>query len=75
MNETMLMGMRLTNEGVSRSMFENRFEQQLEGVFGEEIEELRTLGLLEWAGEGQDFLRLTKQGRLLGNQVFLRFVG
>ena len=40
-------------------------------VFRGEIDELVGLELLEWAGP---ILRLTKHGRLLGNQVFMRFV-
>jgi coproporphyrinogen III oxidase-like Fe-S oxidoreductase len=40
-------------------------------IFGREIDELTGLSLLEWAGP---VLRLTKRGRLLGNQVFMRFV-
>jgi hypothetical protein len=41
-------------------------------VFGPAIGELTDLGLLE---QGQDRLRLSRRGRLLGNQVFMRFVG
>ncbi len=44
-------------------------------TFGDEIRELIQFGLLEWAGENKDILRLTRRGRLLGNQVFMRFVG
>jgi oxygen-independent coproporphyrinogen-3 oxidase len=72
MQETMLTGLRLTREGVSARGFQERFGRELREVFGQEIDELLRLGLLEWAG---DSLRLTPHGRLLGNQVFLRFVG
>jgi oxygen-independent coproporphyrinogen-3 oxidase len=72
MQETMMVGLRLTREGVSRVSFEQRFHQSLESVFGEEIQRLLQVGLLEWAGES---LRLTRRGRLLGNQVFMQFVG
>jgi oxygen-independent coproporphyrinogen-3 oxidase len=83
MQETMMTGLRLTREGVSAEDFEGRFEVQMRDVFGKEIEELVGLGLLDWVGEGpregcrppQGILRLTKRGRLLGNQVFMRFVG
>lgn len=74
MRETMMMGLRLTREGVSRSAFERRFGRSVRHVFAQEIEQLRKQGLLEWAGEGGDILRLTDRGRLLGNQVFMRFV-
>ena len=72
--ETMMMGLRLTEEGVSAEDFHNRFGQTLEDVFADEIRELLGLGLLEWAGLGQARLRLTARGRLLGNQVFYRFI-
>jgi oxygen-independent coproporphyrinogen-3 oxidase len=72
MQETMITGLRLTNEGVSAAGFHARFGAQLTDVFGKEIDELLGLRLLEWAG---DALRLSEHGRLLGNQVFIRFVG
>jgi coproporphyrinogen III oxidase-like Fe-S oxidoreductase len=41
-------------------------------VYGKEIDELLKIGLIEnGAGAG---IKITKQGRLLGNQVFMRFV-
>lgn len=71
MEETMMVGLRLTQEGVSRAAFARRFGEAITGVFGAQIEHLQTLGLLEW---NQDSLRLTRRGRLLGNQVFAQFV-
>ena len=70
MGETMMLGLRLA-EGVSAGLFEARFGEALEEVFGEELRELRELGLLEWDGS---LARLTARGRLLGNQVFARFL-
>jgi oxygen-independent coproporphyrinogen III oxidase len=72
MGEFMMTGLRLTHEGVSAETFRERFGQELDDVYGEEIEDLIKLGLLEWQAE---CLRLTHRGRLLGNQVFVRFVG
>ena len=72
--ETMMMGLRLVQEGVSAQAFLSRFGQSLKEVFGREIEDLVRAGLLEWAGEGDDRLRLTSKGCLLGNQVFMRFI-
>jgi oxygen-independent coproporphyrinogen-3 oxidase len=71
MQETMMTGLRLTQEGVSGKAFRRRFGVDMRAVFEVEIGELLRLGLLEWAG---DSLRLTQHGRLLGNQVFMRFV-
>ena len=75
MQEWMMVGLRLTEKGVSRKVFKERFDLDLLVAFGDEIEQLTRLELLEWSGEQRDRLRLTRRGRLLGNQVFMRFVG
>ncbi len=72
MGEFMMTGLRLTREGVPFTEFERRFGSRLDEIYGKEVEELTRLGLLEWQAER---LRLTRRGRLLGNQVFMRFVG
>jgi oxygen-independent coproporphyrinogen III oxidase len=71
MQETMMTGLRLTREGVSAGVFEKKFGEPILDVFGNEINDCITLGLLEWRGE---VIRLTRRGRMVGNQVFLRFV-
>ena len=68
--ETMMMGLRL-NEGVSDAAFRHRFGAGIEERFLGVVEECIGLGLLEWA---EDRLRLTEEGRLLGNEAFARFV-
>ncbi len=84
MSEFMMTGLRLTQEGVSFDEFQTRFGQSMQDIFGKEINELLKLvliespspagrGMSEGQGEGE-ILRLTKHGRLLGNQVFMRFV-
>jgi oxygen-independent coproporphyrinogen-3 oxidase len=70
MGETMMLGLRLA-EGVRAKRFERRFQEALATVFGDELTELRDLGLLAWDGS---VARLTRRGRLLGNQVFMRFI-
>ena len=72
--ETMMMGLRLTSEGVSRSAYEARFGEKLDVRFQKEIVALKQKGLLEWSGGENPSLRLTKSGRLLGNQVFVQFI-
>jgi oxygen-independent coproporphyrinogen-3 oxidase len=74
MGETMMMGLRLVQEGVSEKTFQSRFGQSLQECFGPQIKKLISFGLLEWAGETQDILRLTTRGHLLGNRAFLEFV-
>lgn len=72
MGDTMMMGLRLLEEGVSDGEFAARFGQPLDAVYGPAIERLEAQQLLEHAAP--DRLRLTVRGRLLGNQVFQEFV-
>ena len=87
MGEFMMTGLRLTREGVSADTFRERFGQEMEVVFGREIEELVRLGLLERVAlpiakreevgvvpQSEKRVRLTGRGRLLGNLAFIRFV-
>ena len=77
-SEFMMTGLRLTQEGVSENEFQTRFGTSMRDVYGKEIDELLNLGLLEWEisefSKNSEVLRLAKRGRLLGNQVFMRFV-
>ncbi len=75
MSEYMMMGLRLTHEGIAASAFHQRFGCELKDIYQKEIDELIRLGLLEWHKDTSEGLRLTIRGRLLGNQVFMRFVG
>jgi oxygen-independent coproporphyrinogen-3 oxidase len=72
MSEYMLNNLRLVRAGASDIDFKSRFGVGLMDAYRAELEDLIRLGLLE--GDG-DAVRLTRRGRLLGNQVFLRFVG
>lgn len=71
MSEYMLNNLRLVEAGVGEADFRSRFGCGLLEVYPREIEELLRSGLLEQVG---DVYRLTRRGRLLGNQVFVRFV-
>ncbi len=71
MQETMMVGLRLVKEGVSRVEFANRFGQQVDEVFKNEIQDLLSKQLLEEDGER---IRLTHTGRFLSNRVFMQFV-
>lgn len=70
MGEMLMMGLRLS-EGVQATRFRQRFGQELFTEYGSQLEELLTAGLIESDGQS---VRLTARGRLLGNQVFLRFL-
>lgn len=76
MSEFMMTGLRLTEEGVSDEEFERRFGGSMGDVYEKEIDELLKLRLIEniVGNGGCRSLRITKYGRLLGNQVFMRFV-
>lgn len=69
--EMMMLGLRLVREGVTAARFRERFGVSLTEMFDREITELTERGLLEWLS---GHLRLTPQGRLLGNQVFAAFL-
>jgi len=70
LGEAVMLGLRL-NAGVSADDIWARFKIDLQEYFRVEITELIALGLIT-ASEG--CLRLTPRGRLLGNEVFLRFM-
>ena len=77
----MLMRLRLTSEGVPAAVFQERFGRALSETYDGQISELQAHGLVEWSenrtsedDSSSDVLRLTKRGRLLGNQVFMRFI-
>ena len=75
MSETMMMGMRLTHEGINAEDFANRFGKDLKEVYSKEISKLLERKLVEWDYQDMNsHLRLTKNGRLLGNQVFMEFI-
>jgi oxygen-independent coproporphyrinogen-3 oxidase len=76
MQETMMVGLRLMQEGVSEQRFAQRFGISLMDAFGEQIERLIHQDLLEWVStEGQRRVRLTRRAWLIGNRVFAEFVG
>ena len=74
MQETMFMGLRLVQQGVSNIEFKGRFGKSILDVFSKEVAELLRQGLVEWVDETHENLRLTPRGILMGNQVFLQFV-
>lgn len=75
MSEYMITNLRLVLAGVAETDFRSRFGSGLSETFPRELEELIGAGLLEKkASENSEVYRLTRRGRLLGNQVFLYFV-
>jgi len=75
MQEFMMLGFRLTEDGVSRQEFRSRFSCSMDKVFSNQLEKLFHLNLIENDSNDKNFLRLTHQGVLFGNRVFEQFVG
>jgi oxygen-independent coproporphyrinogen-3 oxidase len=71
MGETMMLGLRLLQEGVGEEEFAARHGVGLEEVYGEVIGELVGLGLMERTGAG---VRLTQRGLMVANDVCARFL-
>lgn len=78
MSEYMLNNLRLVQAGVAEAAFRSRFGCGLLDVYPKEIDELIHVGLLDCktpgSFENSEVYRLTKRGRLLGNQVFMQFL-
>lgn len=71
MEEELFLGLRKSS-GVSKKRFADKFGMPISNVFGLQIQEQAEKGLLK---DGQDFISLTHQGKLLGNEVFQAFLG
>ncbi len=69
--ETMVMGLRLLQEGVTYARFAQRHGVDMREVFGEQLRAGQEKGLLELL---HDRARLTPKGRFLSNQVMATFV-
>jgi oxygen-independent coproporphyrinogen-3 oxidase len=70
MTETAMLALRL-NEGLSQALFEQRFGKPFDEVFGGRLAPMEATGLLE---RKDGWIRLSEQGRLLGNEVFMRLL-
>ena len=68
--EFMFMGLRM-NEGISREEFLKRFKTDITSVYGQEISELISEGLLT---ENNGRISLTDRGVDVSNQVFEKFI-
>jgi oxygen-independent coproporphyrinogen-3 oxidase len=71
MGETMMLGLRLLDEGISRSAFLARHGVELDQTYGAAVRELSQLGLLF---VDEDGVRLTHRGLMLANDVCARFL-
>jgi len=71
MGETMMLGLRLLQEGVTFDRFASRFDVDMREVYTREIDHLTKSGLIELDDAR---IRLSRQGRLLGNRAFGEFL-
>ncbi len=70
--ETIMMGLRLTREGINRPSFSQRFGRDMVDMFPDATQKLTGTGLLD---VGSDNICLSDSGRLLSNLVIREFVG
>ena len=70
MTETAFLQLR-TARGIHLPSFEQRFSESFAQFVGDRLRAVEAAGLLEHT---QEWLRLSKRGRLLGNEVFLRLL-
>jgi oxygen-independent coproporphyrinogen-3 oxidase len=71
MSETMMLGLRLLDEGVDEATFASRFGVEVDEAFKSPIERLQGDGLIR-REDGR--LRLTERAYFIANQVFCMFV-
>jgi oxygen-independent coproporphyrinogen-3 oxidase len=71
LEEEMFLGLR-KSDGIKVAQFMKKFGDSPYSIFQKEISELTELGLLK-ANENE--IALTRKGRLLGNEVFEKFIG
>ena len=73
--DTVILALRL-NEGLELGRVEREFGQPLSRLFPGTVEQMVEYGLLEnFEGpQGEARLRLTRHGRILSNEVFIRFL-
>ncbi|HZG71015.1 MAG TPA: radical SAM family heme chaperone HemW [Chondromyces sp.] len=70
MEEEMFLGLR-TTKGVSISRFREKYQKDPLSLFEQPITEMETRGLL---AVQDDYIRLTHEGKFLGNEVFQSFL-
>ena len=70
MEEELFLGLRKT-QGVSKILFQKKFNMEMNQVFAKQLQKNQEQGLLE---EKDGYVRLTRKGKLLGNEVFQSFL-
>ncbi len=68
--ETIILGLR-KREGIRELDYQRRFGESIEEEFEDVLDKWIDINLLDWKGE---YLRLTRQGLFLANEVFVDFL-
>jgi oxygen-independent coproporphyrinogen III oxidase len=71
MAETMILGLHLVEGGVTWDRFRRRFGLEVAERYARELQDVQALGRAEVEAAR---VRLSRRGRLLGNQVFVRYL-
>lgn len=71
MGETMMLGLRLLQEGVSKRAFLQKYGVEIDAVYGETLARLADQELIT-SESGR--VCLTSKGMMLGNQIFMQFL-
>lgn len=69
--ETMMLGLRMLNDGINAEAFQARHGASMHSVFHEPITRMTELGMMESTGQG---VRLTERGMMLANSVVSEFL-
>lgn len=72
MADTMILGLRLLEEGVDSAAFRAHFGCSPHEAFGPALQRLQAQGLIEETADGR--IRLTRRAYLVANRVFVEFV-
>ncbi len=70
MEEELFLGLRKT-AGVSKKHFFEKFNCSIESIYEKQLQDLQQKGLIEI---GNDFIKLSRNGRFVGNEVFEEFL-
>ncbi|MFC0522551.1 radical SAM family heme chaperone HemW [Pontibacillus salicampi] len=70
MEEQMFLGLRKA-AGVSKSEFQKRYGYAIQNLYNDELQYLKQK---DWIEEAGDYIRITPNGRLFGNNVFQEFL-
>jgi len=69
--ETLMMHLRLLQEGLPRQSFEQRFDVDVMTLYGDKLRRFEQNGLLQI---DMDAIRITQQGRLISNVIFRELI-